>query len=135
MQGLLANLIDLFATVLGTPVIVLGLVALVGLVAQRKTIAEIFVGTLKTMLGYLVMLAGIITLVTALGPISELFFTAYGLEGFFPQDEAVVAGPSPTLAGCHWRLVRQCRTQEASRPRNLSCAGCHWRLARQCFHP
>jgi PTS system ascorbate-specific IIC component len=81
----------------GTPVIVLGLVALIGLIAQRKTVAEIFVGTLKTMLGFLVMLAGITTLVSALGPISEMFFTAYGLEGFFPQDEAVVAAVASVL--------------------------------------
>lgn len=93
MEGLLNFIVEF----VGTPVIVLGLVALIGLIAQRKTVAEIFVGTLKTMLGFLVMLAGIITLVTALGPISELFFTAYGLEGFFPQDEAVVAAVAPIL--------------------------------------
>lgn len=93
MQGFLNFIVEFF----GTPVIVLGLVALIGLIAQRKTAAEIFVGTLKTMLGFLVMIAGITTLVTALGPISELFFTAYGLEGFFPQDEAVVAAVAPVL--------------------------------------
>jgi len=93
MQGFLNFIVEF----VGTPVIVLGVVACIGLIAQRKTVAEIFVGTLKTMLGFLVMLAGIITLVTALGPISQLFFTAYGLEGFFPQDEAVVAAVAPIL--------------------------------------
>lgn len=93
MQGFLSFIVEFF----GTPVIVLGLVALIGLIAQRKTVAEIFIGTLKTMLGFLVMIAGITTLVTALGPISELFFTAYGLKGFFPQDEAVVAAVAPVL--------------------------------------
>jgi len=93
MEGFLNFIVEFF----GTPVIVLGVVACIGLIAQRKTVAEIFVGTLKTMLGFLVMLAGIITLVTALGPISELFFAAYGLEGFFPQDEAVVAAVAPIL--------------------------------------
>lgn len=90
-------MLDFLVEFFGTPVIVLGLVALIGLIVQRKTAAEIFVGTLKTMLGFLVMLAGIITLVTALGPISEMFFVAYGLEGFFPQDEAVVAAVAPVL--------------------------------------
>lgn len=90
-------MLDFLVEFFGTPVIVLGLVALIGLIAQRKTVAEIFVGTLKTMLGFLVMLAGITTLVSALGPISEMFFTAYGLEGFFPQDEAVVAAVASVL--------------------------------------
>jgi PTS system ascorbate-specific IIC component len=81
----------------GTPAIVLGLVALVGLIVQGKPFKDVFVGTLKTILGFLIMLAGIGTLIAALAPVSDLVFAAYGLEGFFPQDEAVVAAVAPVL--------------------------------------
>jgi PTS system ascorbate-specific IIC component len=92
-QAILNFVVEFF----GTPAIVLGLVALVGLVVQQKPFKDVFVGTLKTILGFLIMLAGIGTLITALAPVSDLVFAAYGLEGFFPQDEAVVAAVAPVL--------------------------------------
>jgi len=92
-SGILNFVIEFF----GTPAIVLGLVALVGLIVQGKSGKDVFVGTLKTILGFLIMLAGIGTLIDALAPVSDLIFAAYGLEGFFPQDEAVVAAVAPVL--------------------------------------
>jgi PTS system ascorbate-specific IIC component len=93
LQAILNFVVEFF----GTPAIVLGLVALIGLVVQRKPFKDVFVGTLKTILGFLIMLAGIGTLISALAPVSDLVFAAYGLEGFFPQDEAVVAAVAPVL--------------------------------------
>jgi PTS system ascorbate-specific IIC component len=79
------------------PAIVLGLVAFVGLLAQRKTVQQLVDGTVKTILGYLIMSIGIGGIVGALGPINSMFGQAFQLEGFFRLDEPVVAAVAPTL--------------------------------------
>ena len=55
------------------PAIVLGLIALVGLVAQRKPASDVLVGTIKTILGLLIMSVGIGALINALIPIQAMF--------------------------------------------------------------
>ena len=49
---------------LKTPTIVLAVVALLGLIVQRKSAANVISGTVKTALGYLVLSAGSSLLVT-----------------------------------------------------------------------
>ncbi len=50
--------IDFIVNVLSTPAILVGLVALLGLVLQKKPIEELVKGTLKTIVGFLVLFAG-----------------------------------------------------------------------------
>ena len=50
--------IDFIVNVLSTPAILVGLVALLGLVLQKKPIEELVKGTLKTIVGFLVLSAG-----------------------------------------------------------------------------
>ena len=40
--------------ILGTPAILVGLFALVGLLLQRKGVADVVSGTLKTVMGFLI---------------------------------------------------------------------------------
>jgi PTS system ascorbate-specific IIC component len=54
------------------PAMVLGLIALVGLVAQRKPASDVLVGTVKTILGLLIMSVGI-GAINALIPIQAMF--------------------------------------------------------------
>ena len=49
MQGLLSFLVD----VLKVPAILVGLIALVGLVAQKKAFPDVIKGTIKTILGFM----------------------------------------------------------------------------------
>lgn len=49
--------IDFIVNVLSTPAILVGLVALLGLVLQKKPIEELVKGTLKTIVGFLVLFA------------------------------------------------------------------------------
>lgn len=79
------------------PAVVLGVVAFVGLLAQKKGAQKIIDGTAKTILGYLIMQLGINAINGALGPINSMFRQAYKLEGFFRLDETVVAAVAPTL--------------------------------------
>ena len=50
--------IDFIVNVLSTHAILVGLVALLGLVLQKKPIEELVKGTLKTIVGFLVLFAG-----------------------------------------------------------------------------
>lgn len=84
------------------PAVVLGLIALIGLIVQRKTASEVLVGTLKTMLGMLIMSIGIGALINALVPIQSMFeagIPAGGFETFVTFDEAVVSAVQDANVG------------------------------------
>ena len=49
---------DFVISFLSTPAILLGLVAMVGLLAQKKKGSEVLTGTFKTVIGFLVFSAG-----------------------------------------------------------------------------
>lgn len=75
------------------PAFVLGLIALIGLLIQRKPAGEVISGTIKTILGLLIMSVGIGALIGALVPIQAFFETGIpsgGFETFVTFDEAVV---------------------------------------------
>jgi PTS system ascorbate-specific IIC component len=75
------------------PAFILGLIALVGLLIQKKSTSEVIVGTIKTILGLLIMSVGIGALINALIPIQAMFqvgIPAAGFETFVTFDEAVV---------------------------------------------
>lgn len=75
------------------PAVILGIIALVGLLVQRKSAGEVISGTFKTILGLLIMSVGIGALITALVPIQSMFETgipAGGFTTFVTFDEGVV---------------------------------------------
>ena len=76
------------------PAFVLGLIALVGLIVQGKSAGEVLTGTIKTILGLLIMTVGIGALINALIPIQKMFeigIPAAGFQTFVTFDEAVVS--------------------------------------------
>ncbi|MFD2370589.1 PTS ascorbate transporter subunit IIC [Brevibacillus sp. GCM10020057] len=77
--------------ILGTPSILVGLFALVGLLLQRKGIADVVSGTLKTIMGFLILGAGAGILVGALGSFGSMFDKAFQIQGVIPNNEAIVA--------------------------------------------
>jgi len=75
------------------PAMILGFISLVGLLLQKKSAGDVIVGTVKTILGLLIMSVGIGALINALIPIQNMFqvgFKASGLETFVTFDEGVV---------------------------------------------
>lgn len=91
-----------FLELVKLPAFVLGLIALVGLIAQRKSAGEVLSGTIKTILGLLIMSVGIGALITALIPIQAMFqagIPAAGFETFVTFDEAVVSAVQDTNIG------------------------------------
>jgi ascorbate PTS system EIIC component len=77
--------------VLSTPALLIGTMALIGLVAQGRPIEEVIKGTLKTILGFVIIGAGAGILVGALNYFGELFNFAFGVQGVVPNNEAIVS--------------------------------------------
>ncbi|WP_419881646.1 PTS ascorbate transporter subunit IIC [Peribacillus sp. B-H-3] len=77
--------------ILGTPSILVGLFALIGLLLQRKSAAEVVSGTLKTVMGFIIIGAGATVLTGALTIFSKMFVHAFHVQGVIPTNEAVVA--------------------------------------------
>lgn len=77
--------------VLGQASLLIGLMALIGLLIQRKPIEKIIAGTLKTIVGFLIFGIGSGAAQEALKGFQSLFVTAFGLEGVTPIAEAVTA--------------------------------------------
>lgn len=83
-------MLNFLINILETPAIVLGLVALIGLSLQKKTVGQIFSGTAKTALGMLILSAGAGLIVTEILPFVGLFSEVFNLTGFITSSEAVV---------------------------------------------
>ncbi len=65
--------------------IFLGLVALVGLLLQRRDADEVLEGTIKTVVGIVILNAGIGVFLASLLPITSLLNSAFGVTGVLPD--------------------------------------------------
>lgn len=82
--------LNFFLELLQTPAVILAVVALIGLLAQRKKVPDVLSGTVKTALGYLVLSAGSSLLVTEILPFVGLFQEVFHLSGFATGSEIIV---------------------------------------------
>ncbi len=84
------------------PAVILGLIALIGLLIQRKPAVDVVTGTIKTVLGLLIMSVGIGALIGAIIPIQSMFeagIPAGGFTTFVTFDEAVVGAVQDANVG------------------------------------
>lgn len=81
----------LMSDVLSEPSILVGLIALIGLIAQKKPATECIKGTVKTVMGFLILGAGASLIVSSLGDFATIFHHAFGIPGVVPNNEAIVA--------------------------------------------
>ncbi|WHS99517.1 MAG: hypothetical protein LZT29_02525 [Pantoea stewartii] len=85
------NLLLVVVDVLKVPSILVGLVAMFGLIAQRKPLPDVIKGTVKTILGFLVLAGGATVLVGSLTPLGDIFKHAFNVQGIIPNNEAMVS--------------------------------------------
>ena len=71
--------------------ILVGIIALTGLLLQKQSGDKVIAGTLKTIVGFLVFGIGSSAAVVALNSFQELFAKGFGLKGVLPLAEAVTA--------------------------------------------
>ena len=85
-------MLSLIVDILSTPSILVGLMALLGLILQGKPIEDVVRGTAKTIVGFLVLGAGADFIVGgSLTQFGVLFNYAFDMQGVVPNNEAVVA--------------------------------------------
>lgn len=82
--------LDLLRDILSTPAILVGLLALTGLVFLRSPVQEVVTGTIKTITGFLIIGGGAGILIGALDPLGTMVSEGLGLQGVIPTNEAVV---------------------------------------------
>lgn len=87
----MTNFLVIIQDVLSTPSLLIGAMALIGLIAQGKPIEDVIKGTLKTILGFIIIGAGAGILVGALDYFGTLFNFAFGVQGVVPNNEAIVS--------------------------------------------
>lgn len=85
------GILNLFESIATTPALLVGLIALIGLLLQRKSATETIQGTIKTFAGFLILTGGATILSNALTPFAKMFKFALGVQGVVPSNEAVVA--------------------------------------------
>jgi len=69
--------------------ITIALIALLGLILQRKSAGEVISGTFKTLLGFMVLSAGSGIIVTSLTYFGKIFTKGFGMQGIVPSIEAI----------------------------------------------
>jgi len=77
--------------VLGVPALLVGVIALIGLIAQKRAFHEVLAGTFRTTIGFMIIGIGAGALVGVLMPMSDMFQQGLGLVGSYPFNENVVA--------------------------------------------
>lgn len=85
------ELIKFIVDILKVPAILVGIIAMIGLIAQKKPVADIIKGTIKTILGFIVLGGGASVLVSSLNPLGQMFEQAFQLQGIIPNNEAIVS--------------------------------------------
>ena len=86
MNGFLDVLLDVFRQ----PSIIVALISLIGLSVQKKSFSDVLKGTVRTLVGFLVLAAGAGVVVGALSPFGQMFEQAFNVQGVVPNNEAIV---------------------------------------------
>ncbi len=78
-------------SLLSTPAVLLGTVACIGLILQKKSATEVFTGASKTLIGFLVFGIGASAMTGSLQNFNKLFQYGFGITGVIASPEAATA--------------------------------------------
>lgn len=87
----MAEVLDFIKQVVSTPAIFVGLIAMVGLLLQRKDAQTVIKGTIKTTLGFIILNAGSLVIQQAILPFGQLFQMSFHVQGVVPNNEAITS--------------------------------------------
>ena len=77
--------------ILTSPAFLMGLISLFGLLALKKPFNKLITGTLKPILGYIMLGAGASFIVSNLDPLGKMIENGFGITGVVPNNEAITS--------------------------------------------
>ncbi|WP_274309847.1 PTS ascorbate transporter subunit IIC [Solibacillus daqui] len=77
--------------ILSIPAVLVGLIVFIGLVTQRADFSKVTSGTLKSIIGFLILGAGASVIVGSLESLGGIIEDRFNIQGVIPNNEAVVA--------------------------------------------
>ena len=83
--------LNVLKDILSEPAFLMGLIAMVGLIALKKPAHKVMTGTLGPILGYLMLAAGANVIVTNLDPLSQMIQHGFNITGVVPNNEAITS--------------------------------------------
>lgn len=84
-------ILEFFRDVLKQPALLMGIMAMIGLVALKRPMFKVMTGTLKPILGYLMLGAGADFIVANLTPLGKMIEQGFHITGIVPNNEAIVS--------------------------------------------
>lgn len=85
------ELLEFLRDVLQQPALLIGMVSLVGLVALGRPFHKVMTGTLKPIMGYLMLSAGAGVICENLAPLGKMIEEGFSITGVVPNNEAIVS--------------------------------------------
>lgn len=85
------NILQLIIDIASTPALLVALIAVLGLVLQKKPASDTIKGGVKTFVGFIVLTTGAGAVEASLIPFGEMFQEAFNMAGVVPNNEAIVA--------------------------------------------
>lgn len=83
--------LEFLRDILSQPALLIGIMACIGLIALKRPFHKILTGTLKPILGYLMLGAGAGVIVANLDPLGKMIEKGFHITGVVPNNEAVVS--------------------------------------------
>lgn len=83
-------MLEFILDILSEPSILVGLVALIGLIIQKKSFSDCLLGSIKTIMGFLVLSGGASLVTGSLDYFGKMFEYGFGITGIVPNNEAIV---------------------------------------------
>lgn len=80
---------DHIVTIFRNPSLFIGIIAMLGLILQRKSASDVITGTFRTIIGMLILFAGVDVIINAVGDLANIFTEIFKLEGAAMPDFGV----------------------------------------------
>lgn len=84
-------MLEIIKDILSQPAFLMGIMSMCGLIALKKKSDKIIIGTLKPILGYLMLAAGANVIQANLGPLAQMIEYGFKITGVVPNNEAITS--------------------------------------------
>lgn len=84
-------ILEFFVQFLSTPSILIGLIVLIGLIMQKKSLTDTIKGTVKTVMGFTLLSSGAGVVVSSITPLNDLLAGTFNFTGVLPVNESCFA--------------------------------------------